>query len=107
MSTPAQSTTPFSNPNSLRTWFADAARFWEPRRILYNLVLTAVVVVWLVASWPHFRPALTLPSLGALGVVALLANTRPWAAHLVDIPLQRSPFAIRWKPRRGALWWTG
>ena len=28
----------------------DAIRFWEPRRLLYNFVLSAVVVVWLVAT---------------------------------------------------------
>ena len=99
--------TPASNPHSLRTSLAEAARFWEPRRILYNLVLTAVVVVWLVASWPHFRPAFTLSSLGAMVVLALLANACYSAAYLVDIPLQRSLSAIRWKPRRAALWWTG
>ena len=103
----ANSSAPLDNANSLRTSLADVARFWEPRRILYNLVLTAVVVVWMVASWPHFRPALTLPSLGALVVLALLANACYSAAYLVDIPLQRSLFAIRWKPRRVALGWTG
>jgi hypothetical protein len=105
MNTLNPSATPPSNPHSLRTSLADAARFWEPRRVLYNLVLTAVVVVWLVASWPHFRPALTLPALGALVVFALLANACYSAAYLVDIFL--SLFAIRWKPRRAALWWTG
>jgi hypothetical protein len=101
----ANPSAPPGNPHSLRTSLADAARFWEPRRVLYNLVLAAVVVVWIVASWPHFRPALTLPSLGALVVFALLANACYSAAYLVDLFL--SLFAIRWKPRRAALWWTG
>jgi hypothetical protein len=99
--------TPAGNPNSLQTSLAEAAGFWEPRRILYNLVLTAVLVVWLVASWPHFRPAFTLSSLGAMVVLALLANACYSAAYLVDVPLQRSLFAIRWKSRLAALWWTG
>jgi hypothetical protein len=107
MDTVNPSGTPLGNPHSLRATLADAARFWEPRRILYNLVLTAVVVAWLVATWPHFRPALTLPSLGALVVLALLANACYSAACLVDMPLQRSLFAIRSEPRRAALWWTG
>jgi hypothetical protein len=109
MVTSNHSTTTFGNspPPSLRTIFADAARFWEPRRILYNLVLTAVVGVWIVASWPHFRPAFTLPSLGALVVLGLLANACYCAAYFIDIPLQRSFPVIRWKPRRAALWWLG
>ena len=28
----------------------DAARFWEPRRPLYNLLLFAVVVLWVVGT---------------------------------------------------------
>ena len=32
-----------------------AAKFWEPRRLLYNLLLFAVVVIWVVKSWPHWR----------------------------------------------------
>ena len=109
MVTPNQSTTPSGNSHSdsLRTTFTNAARFWEPHRVFYNLVLTAVVVIWIVASWPHFRPAFTLPSLGALVVLGLLANVCYCAAYLVDIPLQRSLLAIRWKPRRAALWWIG
>jgi hypothetical protein len=103
----ANPSAPLGNANSVQTSLADAARFWEPRRILYNLVLTAVVAVWLGASWPHFRPALTLPSLGALVVLALLANACYSAAYLVDIPLQRTPLANRRKPLRAALWWTG
>ena len=45
-----------------RTVLAPAARFWEPRRLLYNTVLTAVALYWIHASWPHFRPAIALPT---------------------------------------------
>lgn len=68
----------------------DAIRFWEPRRLAYNLVLVAATGAWLALTWPHFRPALTLPSLAPLAVLALLANVCYCAAYLVDIPLQRS-----------------
>src|SRR5690348_4094063 len=37
----------------------EAARFWEPRRLLYNFLLTGVVLIWVVKTWPHFRPAMT------------------------------------------------
>jgi len=36
-----------------RRLLTDAMRFWEPRRLVYNLILAVVVMVWLVASWPH------------------------------------------------------
>src|SRR5713226_506444 len=70
-------------------FLADAIRFWEPRRLVYNLTLAVVVMVWLVASWPHFRPAFTLQSLLFLAILALLANACYCAAYFVDIPMQR------------------
>ena len=68
----------------------DAIRFWEPRRLLYNFVLGAVVVVWLVATWPHFRAEMTLHSLLLLAILALLANLISWIfqcnSHLLAPP---------------------
>ena len=85
---------------TFRSTLANAARFWEPRRILYNSFLTTVVAVWLVVTWPHFRPALTWTSLLPMSVLALLANLCYCAAYLVDVPLQhsslRSPTLLRW-----------
>ena len=92
-------------------WFrdslADAIRFWEPRRLAYNLVLTAVVVTWVTTTWPHFRPAMTSSSLLLLFVLALLANACYCAAYFVDIPLQRSSLSPVWKRRRWGLWLMG
>jgi Mn2+/Fe2+ NRAMP family transporter len=90
-----------------RAPFADAIRFWERRRLIYNIVLAAVVLAWLVATWPHFRQALTLSSLLLLVILALLANACYCAAYLVDIPMQRS-FPNRVSRRlRWGLWLLG
>jgi hypothetical protein len=86
---------------------SSAARYWEPRRVLYNLILTAIVALWVVASWPHFRPALTWSSLAPMAVLALVANICYTAAYLVDLPLQLSPFRSSWLSRRLALWLAG
>ena len=94
-------------PGSFRELLADAVRYWEPRRIVYNLVLAAVVLAWIVFSWPHFRPALTPSSLLLLAILALLANACYCAAYLVDIPMQSSPLSIIWKRRRWGLWLIG
>jgi hypothetical protein len=51
-----------------------AIRFWELRRPWYNAVLFAIVMLWLVLSWPHFRPALNWLDFGRMCVLALLAN---------------------------------
>jgi len=97
--------------NSPSRWFresaADAIRFWEPRRLAYNLVLTTVVVVWFATTWPHFRVAITLSSLLLFSVLALLANACYCAAYFVDIPLQRSSLSLAWRRRRWGLWLVG
>jgi hypothetical protein len=90
-----------------RSFFAEAIRYWEPRRLIYNLVLTAVCAAWIVVTWPHFRPALTLTSLFLLSVLALFANICYCAAYLVEIPFQQSsPGPVR-RRLRWALWLAG
>jgi hypothetical protein len=90
-----------------RQLLIDAARFWEPRRIPYNLALLAIVFIWLVATWPHFRPALTLATLGILTVLGLIANVFYSAAYLIDIALQTASFRSAWRRRRWVLWLAG
>ena len=90
-----------------RALLAEAIRFWEPRRVVYNLALSAVAVVWLFVTWPHFRAALTLTSLFLFAILALLANACYCAVYLVDIPLQHSALAAVWRRRRWLLFLAG
>ncbi len=107
-STPTQSQGPDTAPSGLFGEFlVDAIRYWEPRRIVYNLVLAAVVLAWVVLSWPHFRPSMTLSSLLLLTILASLANVCYCAAYLVDVPIQHSSLSIVWKRRRWGLWLLG
>jgi len=51
----ANSSDGFQHPSApFRELLADAAHFWEPRRISYNLALIAIVFTWLIATWPAF-----------------------------------------------------
>ena len=68
--------------------FVDALRFWEPRRIVYNLILVAVVMAWLIGTWPHFRPAVSLANFLRLCVLGGIANLLYCAAYLVEAPMQ-------------------
>jgi hypothetical protein len=86
---------------------ADAARFWEPRRLLYNLLLLGVVLLWVTRTWPHFRPAITLESLGIMTVLALLANLCYSAAYLAEILIQNTTSGAAWNRQRWALWVVG
>ena len=81
--------------------------FWEPHRIPYNLILIAIVFTWLVATWPHFRPALTLTSLGIFTVLGLIANVCYSAAYLIDIALQTAAFRSARRRWRWVLWLAG
>ncbi len=90
-----------------RAFLTDAMRFWEPRRLLYNLLLTVVVVIWLVASWPHFRPMFRLHSLLLLSILALLANACYCAAYLLDISLQTVSVGCALSRQRWILWAIG
>lgn len=85
----------------------EAGRFWEPRRLLYNALLFAVVVIWVVRSWPHFRPAMTLESLGIMTVLGLLANACYCAAYLAEIVIQNATSSTAWNRQRWAVWVVG
>ena len=66
----------------------EAARFWERGRLLYNAILTVVVLLWLILTWPHFRPALTLGSFEVFVILGLLANLCYSAAYLAEFFIQ-------------------
>ena len=85
----------------------DAIRYWETRRIAYNAVLTGVVILWIVITWPHFRPAFTFSSFFFLVVAAVLANLCYTAAYVADIPMQLSEFRAEWRQWRWGLWLFG
>jgi len=104
MSSPAVSDT---QPTDFRELLRASARFWEPGRVLYNLLLFLVCVIWFTVSWPHFRPALRLFNLFRLAVLALIANFCYSTAYIVDIPLLSSSSRQSWLPYRKVLWLGG
>ena len=85
----------------------DAVRYWELRRLWYNLALAALAIAWLVLTWPHFRPAFTLPNLGRILILGALANLCYSAAYFVELPMQESSFRDGWRRWRFALWMIG
>lgn len=100
------SSAPHFQSAELRGILDDSLRYWELRRIPYNLVLVAVVVAWAVAvhthvHWPPWGLAL------ALFVLAAFANVLYSAAYPVDILIQRSSFRDLWRRRRWMLWLAG
>lgn len=97
---------PHFQSTELRGVLDDALRYWELRRIPYNLVLVAVVVAWGVATRSHLHPPLWGLFL-LLFIMAALANVLYSAVYGVDILIQRSSFRDLWRRRRWVLWLAG
>jgi hypothetical protein len=87
--------------------FREAAHFWEPRRLWYNAMLIGVVLLWLVLTWPHFRPALNLVALGKMIVLAILANVCYCAAYGAEFFVQGLLPQRLWRRCRWAIWVLG
>lgn len=96
-----------NSPGAFREILSDAIRYWEPRRIAYNLILAAIVIAWVAFTWPHFRGALRFESLVLLVVLATWANICYCAAYFADVPMQLSFFRKRWLRWRWSLWTCG
>lgn len=92
---------------SLREALSDAIRYWELRRIVYNLALAAVVVALAIVSWTQIRGSLSFEVLLGLVVLAVLANVCYCAAYVVDLPMQLSSHVGTWKRWRWLLWLFG
>ncbi len=87
--------------------FSDAVRFWETRRVIYNVVVAAVFVGWVVLTWPHFREANRLQALLFLFTFFVAANVCYSAVYVVDVPMQSSFLRARWQRWRLSLWLVG
>jgi len=96
-----------SSPNERAFNVGDAARFWKPRRLWYNAVLTVFVLLWLVFTWPHFRPAMNLVALGKMTVLALLANVCYSAGYVAEFFMQAAARQTIWRHFRWSLWTVG
>ena len=92
---------------TLREYATDAIKFWERARILYNLVLAAIVVGYFVAGYPFSKGTLSFNSLLGLFLLAVIANVAYCAAYIVDIFAQLSGFRELWQRSRWLLFSIG
>lgn len=92
---------------SIRDALSDAIRYWELRRIVYNLVLAAVVAVPAAEYWAQIRSRISFELLLGLLVLAVLANVCYCAAYAVDLPMQLSSHGASWRRWRRVLWLFG
>jgi hypothetical protein len=81
---------------TFRAALSDAIRYWEWRRIAYNLALAAVVGTVFLVYLPTSRNGVNFVSLQWLFVLAVLANVAYCAAYLIDVVAQLSTFRSVW-----------
>jgi hypothetical protein len=90
-----------------RVALSDAIRYWEPRRILYNVALLIVVIAVYFTSRPESRGVLGADGVQVLFVLAVLANVAYCAAYVVDVVAQLSSFRAAWLRLRWILLLVG
>jgi len=81
----------------LSGYVADALRYWEPRRLIYNGVLASVVAVHVVLAWPGSRDKLSIDLLLGLFMLAVAANVAYSVVYAVDLFVQFSGLHAAWR----------
>ena len=92
---------------NLRDYATDAIQFWEPWRLLYNIVLAAIVIIYFAVGYPSSKTILTVDFCLGLFLLAVIANVAYCAAYIVDIFAQASGFREVWQKYRKALFVVG
>ena len=95
------------NSAELREYFTDAIRFWEPRRVIYNVVLSAIVMAYFAVGYPSSKTLLSIDFALGLFLLAVAANIAYCAAYLADVFVQASGFREVWLRSRWVLFAIG
>ena len=103
----SQSGEPQLPQRSFREMAANAVRFWERARILYNLVLLLIVGGYAAATFPESLRVLTVDAVLGLFVLAVLANIAFCAAYPIDIFMQFTGFDEIWRYGRWIVFGVG
>ena len=90
-----------------REVLGNAIRYWERCRIIYNLVLAAIVVGCFVATWPDSASRLNVDLGQRLFLRAVLANVAYCAAYVPDVLVQLSDLRPVWLRYRWVLFLIG
>ena len=90
-----------------REYLTNAIRYWEPRRVLYNVVLAVIVIIHFAQGLPFSRTVLQFNLFLLLFALAVLANVAYCAAYLPDVFAQTSNFRNIWLRFRWVLFCIG
>jgi hypothetical protein len=91
--------------SGIKDIITDSLRFWEVRRIAYNLILSLVVIFgfWINAD----RYPIDVERLTVLFVLAVIANLLYCSAYLPDLLIQMSAYRDTWRKYRFGLFAIG
>jgi hypothetical protein len=92
---------------ALRDYATEAIRWWEPKRIAYNVALVVVVGSCFLVTLPASRQTITADTLLFLVALAVMANVAYCAAYVVDVFVQMSGFREQWRSYRWILFVIG
>lgn len=84
---------------TLREAVSNAIHYWEPRRLLYNALLAAIVVFYFVYALktnPALKASLSFDGFLGLVLLAVLANVAYCAAYVADVFAQWSSYRDLW-----------
>src|SRR5437016_8078585 len=87
----------------LSGYVADGLRYWEPRRVILNFALAAVVAGHFVVAWPRSWTELTFNAILGFFFLAVLANVCYCAVYVVDLFVQFSGLHPAWSKGRMAI----
>jgi hypothetical protein len=91
----------------LSAYAANALRYWEPRRLIYNGALASVVLAHVVLAWPASREKLSVDLVLGLFILAVLANVAYSAVYAVDLFVQFSGLDRPWRVGRPVVLFIG
>lgn len=80
---------------------ADAVRYWEKRRLIYNAVLAVITVGGFLLLMPRSLQVFEAKTVYGTFSLALGANVAYCAAYIPDLVAQATGFGDRWRRWRG------
>jgi hypothetical protein len=83
--------------HALKDSITDAIRYWEPRRVLYNGVLAAIVIAYFCIGLPASKQNLNADFALGIFLLAVVANVAYCAAYIADFFAQLSDFRQAWR----------
>jgi hypothetical protein len=92
---------------TFRESLTGAIRYWEPRRLIYNGVLAAIVLIYFGINYPATKSLVSIDSVLVLFLVVVLANVAYCAAYVVVIFVSASSYRDQWQNRRWIIFMIG